>query len=321
MVRLYVIGNGFDLIHKLPTSWEDFIYSSAGALWNSNIFEDPDDPEHPWADLESNLGKPNVEEICEQLKENYEQTISTMDTDSGGNVSPFNLNLSSSLDIGPDVYDQIAENVKEWISSVSLEGVRPIPKWPLPSDLFITFNYTMLLEEVYGVKKNQICHIHGSVKSAKIIVGHGSDVEVRGLSQIEGSEYDPYPNQPDISQREVEAELRDIAEDVGLRLIEVTKKNIDSGFDNLDDFLKRISGKQVKEIIVIGHSLGDVDKPYINKLALAYPQAQWTVTYHGDKCRKEDNNRKSEMCSRAKANGIPLKGLTIIRSKQYFDSL
>ena len=61
MEKLYIIGNGFDLYHGLPTSYQCFLcYMLRTHLEDAkqigHIF-DRTDYEKPWSDFERNLGK------------------------------------------------------------------------------------------------------------------------------------------------------------------------------------------------------------------------------------------------------------------------
>ncbi|WP_416517458.1 bacteriophage abortive infection AbiH family protein [Bifidobacterium asteroides] len=322
MGRLYIIGNGFDILHGLNTSWENFITSPSGQLWHSDMFESPDDLEHPWADLERNLGRPNVEEILGKFESAYREVVSSSNPDDVGPIEPDNLLLENVLNVDINEYGALSEHIKEWISNIDLdEDFCTVPNWPSHDDLFITFNYTMTLEKKYAVKANRVCHIHGSTASGEIIVGHGPKTKVRGLIDKESEEYAPYDINPYVFQKTVDDQINKAAESIGKSIISITEKNLDAGFEALKSFLININKQTVDEIIVIGHSLGEADTPYIRKIAQVYPQAKWTITYHGSTSLKEDTRRNSEMRSRAENNGIPKNRLTIITPEKYFMSL
>ena len=63
---------------------------------------------------------------------------------------------------------------KDWITNISIEKVKKIDAFKknidIEKDYFITFNYTNVLENIYGVKN--ICHVHGN-QNTDIIFGHG----------------------------------------------------------------------------------------------------------------------------------------------------
>lgn len=56
-------------------------------------------------------------------------------------------------------------------------------------NIFLTFNYTETLEEVYGINEDRVCHIHGK-QGENILFGHGNtkDYTDEYMSKNIGSE-------------------------------------------------------------------------------------------------------------------------------------
>ncbi|WBA12875.1 AbiH family protein [Salinivibrio kushneri] len=57
METLYIIGNGFDLAHKLPTSYTEFYNSERELFDEISWFYDFDDSDNPWCNFEDALGR------------------------------------------------------------------------------------------------------------------------------------------------------------------------------------------------------------------------------------------------------------------------
>lgn len=106
----------------------------------------------------------------------------------------------------------------------------------------MTFNYTETLEEVYGVNKDRICHIHGK-QGENILFGHGNtrDYTDEYMKKNIGSES---------SLTELDNFLRKETEQA---LIE--HKHF---FDGIDD--------TIREVYSIGFSYADVDLIYIKEI-------------------------------------------------------
>lgn len=73
----------------------------------------------------------------------------------------------------------LQQYVLEWLESIDTSSVCPIKKSFIGnySDVFINFNYTDVLERVYGIKN--VLHLHGGVQSCSKtppIMGHGNKV-------------------------------------------------------------------------------------------------------------------------------------------------
>lgn len=180
MSNLFIIGNGFDLAHGLKTSYNDFYvflkkkYGEETSKWilpfinnEKNRCCDFDSARllmrlislaekdgGCWSDLESSLGKLDYTRFFLQ-----------------GYTEQYTDLIMKSLEIA---IPKIKRFFKDWITKISVENVKRISGFEkiidIENDYFITFNYTNVLEEIYGVKN--ICHVHGD-KNNNIIFGHG----------------------------------------------------------------------------------------------------------------------------------------------------
>lgn len=61
-----------------------------------------------------------------------------------------------------DYVDTIKTDFTEWIQTIELANVHKLYHLFLEDTLFMTFNYTLTLENVYQVNPDQVLHIHGS---------------------------------------------------------------------------------------------------------------------------------------------------------------
>ena len=111
---------------------------------------------------------------------------------------------------------------------------------------FLTFNYSMLLEDFYGINYEQICHIHGSISEDKLIFGHNREMD----------SYDE-PRQNNLT------EVRDFL----YNLVDLTRKPVHQQLRKHDYFLKSLSS--IKEIYFIGFGIRDengVDALYFKEI-------------------------------------------------------
>lgn len=131
----------------------------------------------------------------------------------------------------------------DWISSIDVSNVcinKRFAKLVNPEcDRFLTFNYTKVLEQVYGI--NEVCHIHGCI-GEELVVGHGNDEDrsEEYMAQHIGSENSLY-------------ELDNI-------LRKDTKKSLRKNnwfFDSI---------QEVEQIYSFGFSYSDVDMLYIKTI-------------------------------------------------------
>jgi hypothetical protein len=160
MRTLYIIGNGFDLQHGLPTKYSDFhnyLKNSRGGAeleYNLERFFAGD----IWADFEKALGAFDIPVIIDDNR----HLLPDEDSDRGGDryIAPdYAERLVDELTTG------VLNRLNEWILSVKYP--QNIQSLKLPLDIcgyFLSFNYTETLEDVYKIPTQNILHIHNIAK-------------------------------------------------------------------------------------------------------------------------------------------------------------
>ena len=217
MTTLFIIGNGFDLAHGLPTSYNHFKeylrteyeyeYDEKPLLWEQSTTMPDGYEEYSlnecahiidymvsnvgrgltsielWSDFEKALGFLDFQEIEEEIYDQY---------DKEGDINSFKTSY-----LYEDAYgdlEQIMKFVKklfqEWIKTIEIPeqhySLSNMNVYETLSDLFetvedpifLTFNYTDTLEILYREKK--INHIHGDVNNP--IIGHGDNTTIDELA-------------------------------------------------------------------------------------------------------------------------------------------
>lgn len=269
--KLYIIGNGFDLHHGLKTSYKDF--RDSYAVKNRIVWE--------------KLSKFYGSQINKDVWWNkFEKML--------GQIDYVNLmNAKNGVALGPnDVRNFLMFNLRtlfgDWIKTIDC-NCQPDQSLDLDKDsLFFTFNYTLLLENVYGVKGNHVWHIHNSIKDSQNginpIVGH--DTNMRQLTMYLNSEKNDNP------------ELNtDFAQRVNNELLKGAKK-VSNIITNNDEKFSQYSS--IKHFVVMGFSFNDIDMPYIKKIIESnynISEADWTLYWYS-------GNEISNMISQLKALGI-----------------
>ncbi len=217
MKHLFVIGNGFDnILHHLPTSYSDFkeylleVYPSTerycdcipevkysdktGRIMNKNeivsyIVQTVDECDG-WGNLEKKLGTDLFDRLLNEFCEiNFDESDKII-------KSTYYINEEVSLDI-QSIFVLLKDLFYEWINDKLAHldynesfnfRVYPILK---EGDAFLTFNYTMLLETVYRISNDKICHIHGKVGDPieLIYFGHGDNRYIEENISYYGADY------------------------------------------------------------------------------------------------------------------------------------
>lgn len=115
-------------------------------------------------------------------------------------------------------------------------------------------------------------NIHNSINDDNLIYGHGVNFNIEEMVEHYGLVKDGIAEFTEMQLRDIYVQFT-----VGKLLYKDVKKNIEAH----KDFEKKIS--EVKTVIVIGHSMSDVDFPYFNWIRNCLPNAKWIVSYYKDK--------------------------------------
>jgi hypothetical protein len=258
---LYIVGNGFDLWHGLPTKFSDFYYFARDLLDELDEYFDSKNTEAtPWCDFENHLGRYNWKSFY----------------DAHNNLEPWEDSFRPSFvysledDIQEEtemLIDSLKEKLREWVGSISIEHLPKKFRFSTDS-LFITFNYTSTLQEVYGISKTDILHIHGcEFEFDDLVFGHGEILQEDGEPEIDENG-DSLRTMFTDSENSAKYPLYALRKPVS----DILEKNI-GFFDNLESS---------NIVVILGHSLNDIDLPYLSEVEKRLSGSIWIVSTHGD---------------------------------------
>lgn len=274
--RLYIIGNGFDLHHGLPTRFEDFRdfirrqdFDSATAC-EQYLGELRGD----WANLEASLEKMDsdgVREVCADSFPDYGS-----DDFKAADHTAYQECISSQIEL---ISARLLEQFCEWLTSLDVPGQRPATKTRIsidPNATFLTFNYTPTLQQMYAVEDANITHIHGRREQGTdgIILGHAWRPNPLPEPQPDFDGHWPDP---------VATECEEILHSYFGSTFKDTAAIITTNRAAFDEMGK------ATEVFVLGHSISDVDLPYFEEIARQTKDAnaKWTVSCYDDSKRVE----------------------------------
>lgn len=288
MNSLYIIGNGFDLHHKLDTRYSSFglyLQEHYGTIYDQLL-------EH--------FGLPHISENVDPLWSNFEHSLSLLDVEmvyyaySGSLANPgapdFRDRDWNTFAIDMEmVVDSLTTNLikafHEFISKINYSVIPSSKRLPLNDHaLYLSFNYTDTLEGYYGILENQITYIHGkAVNGDEIILGHGIDPDnfkeeppepPVGVSDEELERWEEQMN----DQFDYSLELgKDALQDYFSSSFKDTQAVINEHTDFFDSI------KDVDQVFTLGHSLSAVDLPYFEKVITSITRTPtFTVSYLWD---------------------------------------
>jgi len=254
MSKLYIIGNGFDLFHGLPTSYSDF---NAYALDNNFDFEQhfqfKTNHDSLWQDFEADLGTFDSDNFFDMYNE--------------VDIQRENFKYSEIYGLEDELEQEstgIAEDIKnsffEWLSSIDF-ATEPKVTTFTADDFFLSFNYSPLLQRTYLIESSNIIHIHGSVEEGFIELGHGNEVIEQPTFDEDGQ-----PLAHPLSTAEGHAAIA----------FSMLQKPVQDIIKRQNNFFENMS--QFSHIFILGHSLSDVDLPYFRLIAESTTDAHWQIS-------------------------------------------
>lgn len=263
MIKLYIIGNGFDKSHELPTGYDDFHQFVVNNYTDlENLFEEyfqlKTNEEYFWSDFEDDLGTFNWKSFY-----NEKNNIDVLDE----NFRPsftycFEDDLRQETD---ELVDKIKEAFENWLSQIDLEQTDKKIDFESKA-IFLNFNYTLTLEEVYKIPSERIIHIHGDVNNTpnSLIFGHNKELEEEPEIDENG---DSNRTMFTDSQNSAKYPFYAFQKPVN----EIISEN-KSFFESLRD---------IEEVVIWGHSLNQIDIPYFKEIIKQTKESiTWKVGFH-----------------------------------------
>lgn len=262
---LYIIGNGFDLNHRLPTGYGHF--KAYVRIHDRDVYdwiEDYVPAGESWGDLEMALAYLGTDHIVSSLEHFMGSYTDDNWSDSGHHDFQYEVDRVAG-GLGGTLHKLFAE----WVSTIQIPDAQSTQNRLAELDInatYLTFNYTSTLTSVYQVPAENILYIHGESTDADsdLVLGHGWAQEER-ISLFDAV------NHEDSDHRVIEA-----------------MQSLDDYFSNTfkpsQKIIQHNAGffagiEHVEKVVVLGHSLNPVDAPYLAAVvqALKHEQVAWTV--------------------------------------------
>ncbi|MEI7176901.1 bacteriophage abortive infection AbiH family protein [Pectobacterium carotovorum] len=291
-MKLYVIGNGFDVHHGLDTR-----YTSFGLYLKKNYRETYEllIEHYGLSDLNPNYPTP----MSDPLWSEFETSMSLLDKDS---VLEANMdampNYSSDDFRDRDRYTleiemerilellttQLYKAFKEFILAVQFPQFDHRRSVNIDRDaVYITFNYTDTLSQYYAIPDENVLFIHGKADEHvdELILGHGVDPEnfkERPAEPPSGLSYEDLERWMEYKSDQYDYSF-ERGKDAINRYFSATFKGTEQIIKDNEDFFAKLGN--IDEVYVLGHSLADVDLPYFQKLEQSVrPDAKWVATFY-----------------------------------------
>jgi hypothetical protein len=159
--KLFIIGNGFDLWHGIPSSYSQF--KEYVRRRDRDIFDAVDNylpADEDWSDLESALADVDVDSIIADLG-HFMSSYGDEDwSDSGHHDFQYEVDQ-----VVQRLSTELRTRFGEWIRTLMIPTPGTASKRLKDIDVnaaFLTFNYTSTLQDLYAVPDVHVLHIRPS---------------------------------------------------------------------------------------------------------------------------------------------------------------
>jgi hypothetical protein len=288
--HLYIIGNGFDIHHGINSSYRNFrdwMYENEPTIINDveETYGCCDD--EWWADFENQLGTLDVLEYARDIASENLPDLMSDHCDRTWNDAQ--IEVEQNLD---GLYSNLRGCFSRWILQLSAPKREKMITLVKKNSLFLTFNYSKTLENLYKIPSDQILHIHGCIDdNEEFILGHGVG---RDELQAMLAKNDPEPPSSDdpeeYEQWRMEYESQhqfhqQLAEEAAVNGVASQEKPVASLLMRYKDFFDGLY--DVTHVHVYGMSFSEVDAPYLDRVAKSTRKAEWEISDYQGGCENK----------------------------------
>lgn len=280
-MKLYIIGNGFDLYHGIKSSYKHF-----------QEYLELNDPEclqyiedyifiknENWSDFETALAELNVNEIhnmCDGFLENYGAEDWS---DSYHHDYQYEINIILEM-----LTVTLKKNFTSWINQVQLTISNHFYNRKYLSlninEKYLSFNYTTSLNTIYNVPNDNIIYIHGNIRSSEnLIYGHGIAPDaayIKSCSETYSKDDFYLENDEEDDPRAIEG--RNLIKDY----FHTNYKDVKTLTEENISFFQQLYC--ITNICILGHSLSEIDMPYFKELVkyIDITTVEWIISYYSE---------------------------------------
>ena len=262
--KLYIIGNGFDLMHRVPSSYYNFRDSLGKRNRLRKSLELVLTPEDIWADFENSLGNLNLDLMgSREIVDMWLDVFDFYDDEDAG-AAEYYMAVEAAANPFINLVDNLQPAFRRWVNSLEVgTDDRPLADLIGADGKVLNFNYTEFVETLYGA--HDVCYIHGSrKKKGKLILGHRPGAE--------GVFHEKERNPHSYRQAVIDVAQDNVFDLIGQYDEELTKNSQDI-IKNHQAFFEGL--KDIDQIIVIGHSISRVDWDYFIEIKKRAEKAHW----------------------------------------------
>lgn len=313
--NLYIIGNGFDLHHGVRCDFEDFmkwLKKNDKSLFTdlTQVYDDAEN-NNWWRDFENSLAQLNINYYANKKGNLYDPEY-IKDGSIEDKTKYASLKVIEEFD---KIKESLRQDFQKWLSE-AYEKRSKEKKIQFPSEgsIFLTFNYTKTLEDIYEINVKRVYHIHGVIDDKDCMeFGHGlGEDELNDMLKSQelriGEVWNKKLNRMTRLQI-VTPKHKEFAALSSLESIVSLKKDVEGCIEKNQQFFNEIL--DVERIYVYGFSFSSIDMPYLEKIIRrTKPETHWVISWYS----QEDKRRIMDFIIR-----FDIQNFTIIKGIKNLD--
>ena len=309
--NLYIIGNGFDLHHGVRCDFEDFmkwLKKNDKSLFTdlTQVYDDAEN-NNWWRDFENSLAQLNINYYANKKGNLYDPEY----IKDGSIEEKTEYASQRVIEEFGKIKDSLRNDFQNWLS-MAYENCFKNKKIQFPNEdsIFLTFNYTKTLEDIYEIDAKHIYHIHGVIDDKdSMVFGHGLGVEeLDNMLKSQEPRIDEVWNKNlnrMIRLQIVTPKHKELAAFSTIESIVSLKKDVEKCIEKNKRFFNEIL--DVERIYVYGFSFSYIDIPYLEKIIRrTKPETHWVISWYSqdDKRRIMDFVIRYDIQNFTMINGI-----------------
>lgn len=289
--KLYILGNGFDLHHCLPTRLQDFQeiiqnIDTGGMYENNNVY---------WTDFEEDLSNIDVDSLLENYGMSPDHS-SEREMDREGVISQLKGTLDEMISIKIKTLHCMVEEAEK-----KLETLTKMNNFNFEEeDEIISFNYTETPRKLYDA--DNVCYIHGKYLEDELVFGFKHESEEYGqteVSKIVRRDYeedykdiirkiDNDKTLDEESKAEFKGEAKELYQEKIGDYYSINQKEIINDFyegnkkcyqyTEFESYLYNINNNEIFDIYILGHQMGEIDSEYFEIIEKVLTTKNWYIT-------------------------------------------
>ena len=275
---LYIIGNGFDLMHDVPSSYKCFRDSIGKRTQLRYALDNYLKVKEWWADFEEALAHLDVGKMRNDIT--ADMWLDLFEVYSP-DVKASDFFMAAETIMGPanTITQDLPRRFRMWVESLKVPTAERPLKDLIVNGKVLCFNYTEFIEDLYGVAHKNVCYIHGCRKKQK---SHPKEDLVLGHRPV--WEYDgelPSKVIPHLHTGK-NGELLEAVYDMTTNYLnwydDATTKDCTSIIRVHQNFFTSLD--DIRKVVIIGHSMAPVDWDYFMEIHRHCAEVDWYVGYY-----------------------------------------